>query len=140
MSDMIILLDLELFKISERQYRALRKRNTGFCVHGHICMHMDTYGGPRARPWPPKLAAHRTLARDQGTLSRNQGHGTLAKGPCNPGPFEPVASFGQGPGSWAPVCIHMYWNPWIPWNPCFPLIPWIPWNPWIPWIPWKLIN
>ena len=50
-----------LFKMSERQYRVNRTLcenfteftyMDGYDTYRHIWIHMDTYGGPRARPWP----------------------------------------------------------------------------------------
>ena len=51
-------------------------------------------GRRKARPWP------KPGGRVPGTLAH-------AQGPCDPSPFGPATSFGPGPGSWAPMYIHI---------------------------------
>ena len=54
---------------------------------------MDTYGGLGARPSP------KTGGWPHGPGTRDPGPWAKATGPA--------ASFGPGPGSWAPICIHI---------------------------------
>ena len=85
----------KLFQTVSNSFKLFQTIRIYIYIYGHIWIHnMDTYVGPRARPWP------KTGGRVPGTLAQGQG-------PWDPGPFGPAASFGPGPGSWAPICIHI---------------------------------